>query len=149
MSPQHRHFTFFKIKHGTTEGLFILDYEQRLGPTVFRLKQASGIMVLLLDLALLQWLPRTVRGLIGAVTTPLTTLKLIAAPCPGHINNAWLCFDWLWCLQHHRALVIWTDQQHKSINHSKFPLTGAKNIYKIILKNHTSPGCATIQIFSN
>lgn len=51
------------------------DYDQRLGPTtVLRLQQASGIMVLLLDLALLQLLPQTLRGLFGEEANLLTSL---------------------------------------------------------------------------
>lgn len=46
----------------------------RLGPTLLRLQQASGIMVLLLDLALLQLLPRNLRGLFGEVINLLTPL---------------------------------------------------------------------------
>lgn len=50
------------------------DYDQRLRPTVLRLQQDSGIIVLVLDLVLLQLPPLSVRGLIREVPNLLTSL---------------------------------------------------------------------------
>lgn len=95
-------YLFFKTKlehccccfEDQTKRLFMLgDYDQQLWPTTVRLQQASGIIVLLLDLALAQVLPRTKR-IIWSSNKPANLITVCCCslfyPHEQHMALFWL-----------------------------------------------------------